>query len=133
MDRDAPLPKGKTIDRKKPVEHVDHGDKTSEANLTRMIEDKSPENLEVKEVLDVETLSSRTQDRLWHALKERYHYNASIKRGQDFLLKHVSTKISLVIMYVDLKLHCKCCKKEDHSMVMDGIEGFERIDSTDQT
>lgn len=31
------------------------------------------------------------------------------------------------------KLHCKCCKKEDHSMVMDGIEGFERIDSTDQT
>ena len=24
-----------------------------------------------------------------------------------------------------LKLHCKCCKKEDHSMVMNGFEGFE--------
>jgi len=23
------------------------------------------------------------------------------------------------------KLHCDCCKKEDHSMVMDGFEGFE--------
>ena len=102
VDRDAPLPIGKLIDKKKPAEHVDHGDKTSEANLTRMIEHNSPENLEVKEVLDVETLSSRTQDRLWDALKERYQYNASIKRGQDFLLKHVSTKISLVIMYVDL-------------------------------
>ncbi len=22
------------------------------------------------------------------------------------------------------KLHCKCCKKEDHSMVMNGFEGF---------
>ena len=23
------------------------------------------------------------------------------------------------------KLHCDCCKKEDHSMVMNGFEGFE--------
>jgi|InoplaCoAM_1038548.scaffolds.fasta_scaffold00107_5 hypothetical protein len=23
------------------------------------------------------------------------------------------------------KLHCNCCKKEDHSMVMNGFEGFE--------
>jgi len=23
------------------------------------------------------------------------------------------------------KPHCKCCKKEDHSMVMNGFEGFE--------
>ena len=24
-----------------------------------------------------------------------------------------------------IKLHCNCCKKEDHSMVMNGFEGFE--------
>jgi adenylate cyclase len=107
VDRDAPLPIGKSIDKlakeqedkKKSVEHVD---KAGEAILTRMLEDNGPETLEAKEALDVETLSSRTQDRLWHALKERYQYNTSIKCGQDFLLKHVSTKLSLVIMYINL-------------------------------
>ena len=50
------------------------------------IEDNSSRNLKVKEVLNLETLS--TDD--------------SIKRSHDFLLKHVSTRLSLVIMYVDL-------------------------------
>jgi adenylate cyclase len=50
------------------------------------IEDNSSRNLDVKEVLNLETLS--TDD--------------SIKRSHDFLLKHVSTRLSLVIMYVDL-------------------------------
>jgi len=25
-----------------------------------------------------------------------------------------------------LKVHCKCCNTSDHSMIMDGFEGFER-------
>ena len=33
---------------------------------------------------------------------ERYKYNTSIKRGQDFLLNHVDSKLSLVVMYADL-------------------------------
>jgi adenylate cyclase len=35
-------------------------------------------------------------------LYERYKYNTSIKRGQDFLLNHVDSKLSLVVMYADL-------------------------------
>src|SRR5262249_34630606 len=42
------------------------------------------------------------QDRFWQALKERYQYNSSIKNGQNFLHKHVSSKMSLVIMFEDL-------------------------------
>jgi adenylate cyclase len=35
-------------------------------------------------------------------LYERYTYSTSIKRGQDFLLNHVDSKLSLVVMYADL-------------------------------
>ena len=54
------------------------------------------------ELVDLQTLSTQRQDRLVNALKERYQYNTSIKRGQDFLRKHVSSKVPLVIMYADL-------------------------------
>lgn len=54
------------------------------------------------ELVDLQTLSTQRQDRLVNALKERYHYNTSIKRGQDFLRNHVSSKVPLVIMYADL-------------------------------
>jgi hypothetical protein len=54
--------------------------------MLMMIDDNSSQNLEVKEVLNLETLST----------------DASIKRSHDFLLKHVSTRLSLAIMYVDL-------------------------------
>jgi hypothetical protein len=29
------------------------------------------------------------------------------------------------------KLNCNCCNNEDHSMVLDGFEGFERADKND--
>ncbi|RPI80856.1 MAG: adenylate/guanylate cyclase domain-containing protein, partial [Nitrosopumilales archaeon] len=51
-----------------------------------MVDDNSSGNLEVKEALNLETLST----------------DASIKRSHDFLLEHVSTSLSLTIMYVDL-------------------------------
>jgi adenylate cyclase len=54
------------------------------------------------ELVDLQTLSTQRQDRLVNALKERYQYNTSIKRSQDFLRKHVSSKVPLVIMYADL-------------------------------
>jgi len=59
----------------------------------------SPEN---KTVYDLQTLLSQRQDRLTSLLYERYQYNTSIKRGQDFLLNHVDSKLSLVVMYADL-------------------------------
>jgi len=76
--------------------------KTSGAILNRMMEDNNPRGIKGKDVLDLDTLSTQRQDRFWHALKERYQYNTSIKHGQDFLLKHVSTKLCFVIMYADI-------------------------------
>ena len=35
-------------------------------------------------------------------LNKRYQYDTSLKRGQEFLLNHINSKISLVVMYVDL-------------------------------
>ena len=51
-----------------------------------MVDDNSSGNLEVKEGLNLVTLST----------------DASIKRSHDFLLEHASTSLSLTIMYVDL-------------------------------
>ena len=53
-------------------------------------------------IFDLQTLLTQRQDRLWSVLHERYKYNTSIKRGQEFLLNHVDSKMSLIVMYVDL-------------------------------
>ena len=57
---------------------------------------------ENKNIYDLQTLLSQRQDMLWNVLYKRYQYNTSIKRGQDFLLNHVDSKLSLVVMYADL-------------------------------
>ncbi|HYY66172.1 MAG TPA: adenylate/guanylate cyclase domain-containing protein [Nitrososphaeraceae archaeon] len=44
----------------------------------------------------------QAQDRIWKALKRHYQYDSTLKPAQDFLLKHVNSKIPLVIMYADL-------------------------------
>jgi len=59
-------------------------------------------SIENRPIFDLQTLLSQRQDRLWSVLYERYKYNTSIKRGQDFLLNHVDSKLSLVVMYADL-------------------------------
>jgi class 3 adenylate cyclase len=55
-----------------------------------------------KNIFDLHTLLTQRQDRLWNVLHERYKYNTSIKRGQNYLLNHVDSKLSLVVMYADL-------------------------------
>ncbi len=57
---------------------------------------------ENRTIYDLQTLLSQRQDRLESVFYERYQYNTSIKRGQDFLLNHVDSKLSLVVMYADL-------------------------------
>jgi class 3 adenylate cyclase len=59
-------------------------------------------SIENRTIYDLQTLLSQRQDRLWSVLYERYKYNTSIKKGQDFLLNHVDSKLSLVVMYADL-------------------------------
>ena len=57
---------------------------------------------ENRTIYDLQTLLSQRQDRLESVFYERYQYNTSIKRGQDFLLNHVDSKLSIVVMYADL-------------------------------
>ena len=81
-------------------------DRNSNSNTYSKTDRYTNENtlssIENRPIFDLQTLLSQRQDRLWSVLYERYKYNTSIKRGQDFLLNHVDSKISLVVMYADL-------------------------------
>jgi class 3 adenylate cyclase len=71
--------------------------------LNRIIGSSTKENENRKnQLVDLQTLFSQRQDRLWKALEERYQYNSSVKHGQEFLLNHVNSKVELVVMYIDL-------------------------------
>ena len=61
-----------------------------------------PSNRSNNNLFDIQTLLTQRKDRFGDALTEKYHYDSSIKRGQDFLLKHVNSKVELVVMYADL-------------------------------
>jgi class 3 adenylate cyclase/sporulation protein YlmC with PRC-barrel domain len=73
-----------------------HGPKEDEVQQTQQHKEQS------EQLFDLETLLNQRQDRLFEALEERYQYNTSIRRSQDFLQKHVSSKIPLVVIFVDL-------------------------------
>ncbi len=51
---------------------------------------------------DIETFLAKTQERFSRALERRYQFESNLKPAQEFLLGHVNSKISLVIMYTDL-------------------------------
>ncbi|MDQ6865121.1 MAG: adenylate/guanylate cyclase domain-containing protein [Thermoproteota archaeon] len=90
---------------KKNEDKVDQIDKTSESVINRMVGVNNNRTSKVKrkdELIDLETLLTQRQDRLFQALEERYQYSTSIKRGQEYLLNYVSSKRPLVIMYADL-------------------------------
>ena len=88
---------------KRDEDKLDQVDKTSESIMNRMIGlNSSGTGKRKDELIDLETLLTQRQDRLLHALEERYQYNTSIKRGQDYLLNYISSKRPLVIMYADL-------------------------------
>ncbi len=70
--------------------------------LFNMIMNNESTSSEEAKIVDSETLVSRTQDRLWRALKRHFQYDLTLQHGQEFLLNHVSTKLPLVIMYADL-------------------------------
>ena len=93
---------------------------------------------ESNEIFDLQTLLTQRQDRIWSVLHERYKYNTSIKRGQNFLLNHVDSKLSLIVMYADLvgstkmsmnlpvEKMAKIIKAYSHeiSSVVESYEGF---------
>ena len=99
---------------------------------------RSSSHTENKEIFDLQTLLTHRQDRIWSVLHERYKYNTSIKRGQNFLLNHVDSKLSLIVMYADLvgstkmsmnlpvEKMAKIIKAYSHeiSSVVESYEGF---------
>ncbi len=91
------------VNIKKKKEQKKEVDNVNAKILNRIIGNstKKNENRNV-ELVDLQTLFTQRQDRLWKALEERYQYNSSVKRGQEFLLNHVNSKVELVIMYIDL-------------------------------
>ena len=89
--------KEKIIDRM--VDRNYHTSNKTEQGIKQNSVLPSTEN---RTIYDLQTLLSQRQDRLESVLYERYKYNTSIKRGQDFLLNHVDSKLSLVVMYADL-------------------------------
>lgn len=94
--------KEKKIGRKD-EDKIEQVDKTSESVMNRMIGVNNKSSVNRKdELIDLETLLTQRQDRLFQALEERYQYSTSIKHGQDYLLNYVSSKRPLVIMYADL-------------------------------
>jgi class 3 adenylate cyclase len=91
------------VNIKKKKEQKKEVDNVNAKILNRIIGNSTKENENRNvELVDLQTLFSQRQDRLWKALEERYQYNSSVKRGQEFLLDHVNSKVELVIMYIDL-------------------------------
>ena len=88
-------------DSNKPV-RKDNVDDEDRRVLEDIIYKKNSSSSNDTEIFDLKTLVHLRQDRLWGAIKERYRYNTSIKRGQEYLIRHVDTKVPLVVMYADL-------------------------------
>jgi adenylate cyclase len=70
--------------------------------LDRVIKGNIDANTAEEQIIDSQTSLAKTQVRFSEALREHYQYDTSIKRGQSYLLKHVGSKVSLVIIYIDI-------------------------------
>jgi adenylate cyclase len=53
-------------------------------------------------VVDSETLIKETQNRVWHALKSGYEYSPVEDASDKLLRKHVSSRLKMFVLYVDL-------------------------------
>jgi class 3 adenylate cyclase len=56
----------------------------------------------VEKTLDSETMILETQKRVWGALKKGYEYLGVVDESDQFLRKHVFSKLDMVVLYVDL-------------------------------
>jgi len=55
-----------------------------------------------RQILDSETMILETQKRVWGALKKGYEYSGVVDESDQFLRKHVFSKLDMVVLYVDL-------------------------------
>ena len=54
------------------------------------------------QILDSESMILETQKRVWGALKKGYEYSGVADESDQFLRKHVFSKLNMVVLYVDL-------------------------------
>jgi len=53
-------------------------------------------------VLDTETLIKEVQKRVWSALKKGHQYDYSLDESDKFLREHVSSRLKMIVLFVDL-------------------------------
>ncbi|HSD05091.1 MAG TPA: adenylate/guanylate cyclase domain-containing protein [Nitrosopumilaceae archaeon] len=54
------------------------------------------------EIVDTETLIKEVQKRVWSSLKKGYEYDYSRDDSDKFLRQHVSSRVKMIVLYVDL-------------------------------
>ncbi len=54
------------------------------------------------QIPDSESMILETQKRVWGALKKGYEYSGVVDESDQFLRKHVFSKLDMVVLYVDL-------------------------------
>lgn len=69
--------------------------------------DKTPGVLDIhtksqEQILDSESMILETQKRVWGALKKGYEYSGVVNESEQYLRKHVFSKVNMVVLYVDL-------------------------------
>jgi adenylate cyclase len=77
-------------------------DRNTNSHIDKNKSNNSSSTIRNRDIFDFKTLFIQRQGMLWKVLHERYKYNTSIKRGQNFLLKHIDSKLSLIVIYADL-------------------------------
>jgi len=78
-----------------------------EENNEKKLEESNPVvdmllSRNIDKVLDSETMILETQKRVWGALKKGYEYTGVVDESEEFLRKHVFSKLDMVVLYVDL-------------------------------
>ncbi|HXV65886.1 MAG TPA: adenylate/guanylate cyclase domain-containing protein [Nitrosopumilaceae archaeon] len=79
------------------------------SDITNKIDYKSPDFVDIilnrkeTKIVDLENLVKETQKRIWAALKQGYEYDSTIIDESDrFLRNLVSSRVNMIVLYVDL-------------------------------
>ena len=75
-------------------------EKINETKDTAVVDMLLSRNIE--EAVDSESMILETQKRVWGALKKGYEYSGVVDESENYLRKHVFSKLDMVVLYVDL-------------------------------
>jgi len=77
-------------------------------SIEKTLDHKSSEYVDIvlsrkgAKVVDSETLVKEAQKRIWGALKQGYEYNPTTDESEKFLRDLVSSRVNMIVLYVDL-------------------------------